>query len=77
MPDWAARILRTILQLIAGGAFTALFDQIVRDVPVTYAPYVALVFTLFVTIVQNLVEQSTGKALLKPANAQVETATIT
>lgn len=71
MPDWLARIVRTVLQLIAGGAFAELFMQISHDVPAQYAPYVVLISTLIVTIAQNLVEQATGKAILKPANAEV------
>jgi hypothetical protein len=70
IPDTAARILRTLLQLLAGGAFTALFDQIVTDVPVHVAPYLALIFTLLVTVAQNSIEGATGKALLKPAGAE-------
>lgn len=71
MPDWVARILRTIIQLIAGGAFAALFMQIAHDVPENYAPYVALISALIVNIAQNVTEQATGKAILKPSNADV------
>jgi hypothetical protein len=72
MPDWAARILRTCLQLIAGGALTALIEQVARDIPTEYMPYVLLINTLLVTIAQNFVEQQTGHAILKPANADIE-----
>ena len=71
MPDWVARIIRTVLQLIAGGAFAELFMQISRDVPSSYTPYVILGSTLLVTIAQNFIEQTTGKAILKPADADV------
>lgn len=50
------RILRTILQLIAGGALYALTDQLAADVPSQYAPYVILAYTLLVTIAQNVLE---------------------
>lgn len=56
MTDAAQRIIRTLLQLAAGGAFTALFLQVAKDVPVQYAPYVALFSTLLVTIAQNVAE---------------------
>ncbi len=71
MPDWVARIIRTVLQLIAGGAFAELFLQISHDVPDSYRPYVVLISTLLVTICQNIIEQTTGKAILKPADADV------
>ena len=71
MPDWVARIIRTVLQLIAGGAFAELFLQVSKDVPANVAPYVILISVLLVTICQNLIEQTTGKAILKPANADV------
>jgi hypothetical protein len=70
MPDWVARIIRTILQLIAGGAFAELFLQVAKDVPPEYTPYVIIISTLLVTICQNIIEQTTGKALLKPADAE-------
>lgn len=50
------RILRTILQLIAGGALYALIDQLSTDVPEPYAPYVSLLYVLLVTIAQNILE---------------------
>ena len=71
MPDSVARILRTLLQLLAGGAFTVIFDQIVRDVPSSYQPYLVAIFTLLVTTAQNAVEQKTGHAILKPSNQAV------
>lgn len=64
MSDALSRILRTLAQLVAGGAFTALFDQIVRDVPFAYVPYVSLIFTFLVTIAQNSIESSTGRKFL-------------
>ena len=70
MPDWGARILRTLLQLLAGGAFAALFEQVAHDVPPAYTPYVIIITTLLVTTAQNAIESATGKALLKPASAQ-------
>jgi hypothetical protein len=72
MPDWAARILRTLLQLIAGGALTALMEQVARDIPSQYMPYIILLNTLLVTIAQNFVEQKSGHAILKPTNADLD-----
>ena len=57
MTDHFSRILRTLIQLAAGGALTALFDQIVTDVPLSVAPYLALIFTLIVTVAQNTAEE--------------------
>lgn len=58
MNDHLSRILRTLVQLAAGGALTALFDQIVTDVPPSLAPYLALIFTLVVTVCQNVAEEN-------------------
>lgn len=69
MQDWIARILRTLGQMIAGGGFTLLFDQLVHDIDPRYAPYVALGATLFVTFVQNLLEDAKViPTLMKPAS---------
>lgn len=64
--DWWRRAVRTLLQLLAGGAFTALFDQVATDVPAAYTPYVVIASTLLVTTAQNYLEDA-GKipALLK------------
>lgn len=67
MSESQSRIVRTLVQLLAGGAFTALFDQIATDVPQQYAPYVVIFTTLLVTIAQNEIEQATGKRLFAPA----------
>lgn len=72
MPDWAARILRTLLQLIAGGALTALIEQVKLDIPAQYVPYLVLLNTLLVTIAQNFVEQKSGYAILKPTNSDTQ-----
>lgn len=58
MSDATSRVLRTIIQLIASGALTALFEQIAKDVPPAYTPYVLLVSMLVVTICQNYLEQA-------------------
>lgn len=50
------RFLRTLLQLIAGGALTALVDQLATDVPASLAPYLVIGFTLLVTLAQNTLE---------------------
>jgi hypothetical protein len=75
MPDYAARILRTLIQLLAGGAFAALFTQVAHDVPPQYAPYVVIVTTLFVSTAQNALEQAGAiPTILKPADAKVDKA---
>jgi len=71
MNDSVARILRTIIQLAAGGTFTALFLQVAKDVPESYAPYIALISTLVVTICQNVAEEEGWvRPMLKPGAAQ-------
>jgi hypothetical protein len=69
MNDAVSRILRTLVQLLAAGAFTALFDQIAGDVATPYAPYVMIFSTLLVTIAQNVTEKATGTMLFRPSSA--------
>ena len=67
MTDAKGRILRTLLQLIAGGALTALTDQLATDIPAAYAPYLVIAYTLLVTAVQNYLEETgTVKPVMKP-----------
>ena len=68
MNEATSRIIRTLIQLGAGGALTALFDQIVTDVPSGIAPYVALMFTLFVTEAQNTAEENGWIPIILPAD---------
>ena len=68
MSDSMARIVRTLVQLVAGGGLTLLFDQLAKDVPTRWTPYVVLGATLLVTICQNLVEQWRGAGILRPAS---------
>lgn len=63
MSDAKSRILRTVLQLIAGGALTALTEQLATDMPAAYAPYLLIGYTLLVTAVQNYAEDA---GLMKP-----------
>jgi hypothetical protein len=73
MPDYLARILRTFIQLVAAGSFTALFQQIAKDVPASYTPYVLIVSTLVVTAAQNAAEQAKLiPTMLKPTDARIE-----
>lgn len=55
------RFVRTLLQLIAGGALYGLTEQIAKDLPSEYAPYLILGYTLAVTLVQNIAEDLSGK----------------
>ena len=71
MPDWFARILRTLIQMLAGGAFTALFEQAAKDVPPNITPYVLIISTLIVAAAQNALEEAgLLKPLLKPADSR-------
>ena len=65
MSDTWKRFFRTLLQLAAGGTFTVLFEQIAKDVPGGYTPYILIVSTLVVTLAQNAIEDATGKSILK------------
>lgn len=65
MSDGYARILRTILQLVAGGALYGLTEQFAKDVPEEYAAYVLLGYTLLVTVAQMAIEGATGKGLFR------------
>lgn len=66
MNDATKRFLRTLIQLAAGGTFTALFEQIAHDVPDGYTPYIVIVATLVVTFAQNALEDAGAiKPLLK------------
>lgn len=71
MPDWLARIIRTTLQLGAAGAFTAIITEGAKLAPAMYAPMILAGSVIIVSFCQNIIEQATGKALLKPANAEV------
>lgn len=71
MPDYLARILRTILQLGAAGAFTAFITEAAKLAPPQYAAMILAGAVIVVNFCQNLIEQLSGKALLKPANAAV------
>lgn len=61
MNDSTRRIVRTLLQIVAGGSCTALFLQIAKDVPESYAPYIVLLSTALVAVAQIVVEELTGK----------------
>jgi hypothetical protein len=69
MNDHVSRILRTLIQLAAGGALAGLFTQIVADVPQAYGAYLTVVFSLFVTVAQNIAEeQGWIPMMLRPSN---------
>lgn len=61
------RAIRTLLQLIAGGALYGLTEQIAMDIPTEYAPYLMIGYTFLVAFLQNVLEDS-GRvpALMKP-----------
>lgn len=73
MSDATRRAIRTLMQLIAGGGLTLLVDQIAKDLPTQYVPYLMIGFTLLVTFSQNWLEDNTSfPALLKavPSSGQ-------
>lgn len=57
MNDSARRILRTLIQLIAGGALGSLATQIVLDVPDRYDPYILLASAAIAAIAQIVIEE--------------------
>jgi hypothetical protein len=61
MNDSARRIIRGLLQLVAGGGLGALFMQIAKDVPDSYAPYVVMGGAALAIVAQIIVEELTGK----------------
>ena len=54
--DWWRRGVRTIIQLIAGGGLTALFQQVATDLDAQYTAYVLMLSTFLVTVAQNYCE---------------------
>jgi len=71
MPDYVARILRTILQIGAAGGFTAFITEGAKLAPPEYAPMILAASLILVSFCQNLIEQMTGKSILKPSDADV------
>lgn len=70
MPDWLARIIRTILQIGAAGGFTALITEWAKLIPPEYAPMVLAATVILVSFCQNLAEdKGVVPAFLKPADA--------
>ena len=58
------RVARTLLQLIVGGGLYALTQQLAKDVPQAYAPYLVIFYTLLVALAQNLIEDMKGSDLV-------------
>lgn len=50
------RILRTLVQLLAGGAFAGVLTELVELVPDRFAPLTLAVCTLAVAAAQNIAE---------------------
>ena len=59
MPDYIRRPLRTLAQMIAGGALTVLVDQLVLDLDGSQRIYVTIAFGLLVSFCQNILEDTT------------------
>jgi hypothetical protein len=64
--DWWRRGARTLIQLLAAGGFTWLTDQLAKDIPTVYVPYLMGTYTVLVALAQNALEDA-GKipAVLK------------
>jgi superfamily II DNA or RNA helicase len=60
------RIVRSLVQLAAGGGLTVLFNQIAQDTNDKYDPYVFMLATLVVIVAQNLYESMSGAKLIGP-----------
>jgi len=60
------RIIRSLVQLVAGGGLTVLFNQIAQDTNDKYDPYVFMVATLVVIVAQNAYEAMTDSKLIGP-----------
>jgi len=60
------RIIRSLVQLVAGGGLTVLFNQIAQDTNDKYDPYVFMVATLVVIVAQNVYEAMTDTKLIGP-----------
>lgn len=67
MNEATRRVLRTGLQMVAAGGLTALVEQVARDVPGTWTPYVFIAGTLVVTFCQNLAEANGWMPVVLPA----------
>ncbi len=58
MNDYVSRALRTLIQMLAGGAFAVLFDAIVKQVDVQWQTLLAGFFALIVSFAQNYLEDT-------------------
>lgn len=54
--DYLRRGARTLIQFVAGGGLTLLFDQVVADVPDRYDFYVLFLAGTLVSLAQNYCE---------------------
>jgi homoserine acetyltransferase len=61
MNDTTRRIVRTLCQLVAGGALGGLVTQLVLDTPDRYDPYIVLASSALVAIAQLILEEWTGQ----------------
>lgn len=68
MNDSVARIVRTILQAVAGAGVVEIAEFFAGELPDRFDQYAYPVAFLVVAIAQNLLEEWSGKALLRPAS---------
>lgn len=64
--DGLWRIIRSALQLVAGGGLGALVTQIVADTPDQYDPYIFLLSAGLTALAQIIIEEWRGKKLIGP-----------
>lgn len=58
MNDTMSRFLRTLIQVLAAGGFTKLFDALTGQVDVQYQAIVGSFFLLLVVLAQNWLEDT-------------------
>ena len=50
------RVLRTLVQFVAGGGLALLTNQLVQDLSAAYVPYLTIGYTILVCLCQHLAE---------------------
>jgi hypothetical protein len=69
MSDTAWRIIRSLVQLVAGGGAGVFFTQVATDIGKdhpTVVPYITMLGALIAVIAQNVVESWKGERLIGP-----------
>ncbi len=69
MTDTTWRIIRSMIQLVAGGGLGTFFTQVATDIGKDHpslVPYITMASALTVVIAQNLIENWKGERLIGP-----------